>query len=125
MLKAYSVYRRLCVYTVLTAYLKRTYKYRKQHQQLILSYMKPFKHVTSNTIARWVNICLAKSGIDVDLYTAHSVGAASVSKAKNQGVSIDETLFKAGWSNVKTVAVYYDKQIVTEGKFAENVYEVM
>lgn len=48
-----------------------------------------------------------------------------MSKAKNQGVSIDETLFKAGWSNVKTVAVYYDKQIVTEGKFAENVYEVI
>lgn len=81
--------------------------------------------ITSNTIARWIKICLAKSGIDVDLYTAHSVGAVSVSKAKNQGVSIDETLFKAGWSNVKTVAVYYDKQIVTEGKFAENVYEVI
>lgn len=73
LLKAYAVYRRLCVYTVLTEYLKRTYKYRKQHQQLILSYMKPFKHVTSYTIARWIKICLAKSGIDVDLYTAHIV----------------------------------------------------
>jgi hypothetical protein len=35
-------------------------------------------------------------------------------------VPIDEILKKAGWSNVKTFAKFYDKKIVKDG-FAEGV----
>lgn len=122
-LKAYPPDRRLCVFTVITEYLKRTSVYRK-YKQLILSYSKPYKSVTASTISRWIKTCLARSGIDVNLYTAHSVRSASVSKAKKQCVPIDEILSKAGWSNVKTFAIYYDKQIEKDGTFAESVLSV-
>lgn len=119
-LKAYPPDRRLCVYTILKEYLRRTSQHRLNNTQLILSYSKPFKPVKSNTVSRWIKTCLFSSGIDTDLYTAHSVRSAAVSKAKSRKVPIDDILAKAGWSNVRTFAAFYDKQI-DDDQFANNV----
>lgn len=94
---------------------------RGSNTQLILSYVKPFKAVTRTTISHWIKTCLAMSGIDTNLYTAHSVRKASVSKAKKQCVPVDQILSKAGWSNVKTFANYYDKPIDCDDLFSNNV----
>ena len=65
--------------------------------RLLLSYVKPHKNVTKDTISRWIKVILNSSG--------------STSKAKSNAVPIDEILKKAGWSNVKTFAKFYDKKI--------------
>ena len=88
--------------------------------RLLLSYVKHHKNVTKDTISRWIKVILNRSGINTKIFGSHSVRSASTSKAKSNAVPIDEILKKAGWSNVKTFAKFYDKKIVKDG-FAEGV----
>lgn len=121
-LKAYPPDRRLCVYTVLKEYLKRTSPLRLDTQKLILSYIKPFKPVSTGTISRWIKTIMCQSGINTDIFTAHSTRAASTSKAKNNNVPINEILLRAGWSSVKTFATFYDKKVeVSKHVFSDSV----
>ena len=63
---------------------------------------------------------LNRSGINTKVFGSHSVRSTSTSKTKSNAIPIDEILKKAGWSNVKTFAKFYDKKIVKDG-FAEGV----
>jgi hypothetical protein len=82
--------------------------------------VNPHKNVTKDTITRWIKVILNRSGISTKIFGSHSIRSASTSKAKYNAVPIDEILKKAGWSNVKTFAKFYDKKIVKDG-FAEGV----
>lgn len=110
-LKAYPPDRRLCCVTVFKEYLKRTEFLRKDTSCLFISYVKPHKPVTSSTLSRWLKIMMCKSGINIDRYSSHSIRAASASKAKLSNVPIETILKSVGWSNAKTFAKFYDKQI--------------
>ena len=46
-------------------------------------------------------------------FSAHSVRAASTSKAKTNLVPVDNILKVAGWSNAETFARFYKKPIET------------
>ena len=118
-LKAYAPDRRLCVFTVMCEYLSRTVTLRTC-DSLFISFVKPYKAVTRDTLARWIRTVMCAAGVDTDLFKAHSVRSASVSKAKACHVPIDDIMRKAGWSNVETFRKYYDKEVVVE-KFAEAV----
>lgn len=72
-------------------------------------------------MARWIRLILSRAGIDVSQFGAHSVRPPTTCKAKLNSFPIDNILGKAGWSNVKTFAKFYDKQILTEGKFVEGI----
>lgn len=119
-LKAYPPDRRLCVYTVLKEYLERTKDIRGNSEKLLLSYIKPYKAVTRDTISRWIKLVMTRSGIDTKIYSSHSVRGASTSKAKNKMVPMAEILQKAGWSNQSTFARFYDKKVI-DSKFEEAV----
>lgn len=119
--KCYPPDRRLCIFTVLKEYLFRTKDLRSQgDNKLLISYVKPFKPVSKDTISRWIKVVMTRSGINTDIFGSHSVRAASVSKAKLNKVPLNEILSKAGWSNARTFAKYYDKDIVKD-TFAEAV----
>ena len=107
-IKGYAPDRRTCVTTVLAEYLLRTRNLRHSNQ-LFLSYMRPHKPVTKDTIARWVKTVLVYSGIDTNIFTAHSTRAAATTKAKLRNVPLGTILKTAGWSSDKTFAKYYDK----------------
>lgn len=77
--------------------------------QLLISYQKPHKPVSTNTIARWLKNVMAKAGIDTSVYKAHSMRAAVTSAAKK--VPIDTILSTASWSSESTFAWFYDKPI--------------
>jgi hypothetical protein len=81
-LKAYPPDRRLCVFTVLKEYLYRTKLLHKDSSKLLISYVKPHKDVSRDTVARWIQTVLHRSGIDTKIYGAHSVRAALTSRAK-------------------------------------------
>lgn len=100
---------KLCVTSALTAYLKVTLP-RRSHPQLFLSYIKPFKPVTKDTIARWCKASLKASGIDVNKYSSHSSRAAASSFA-NRIVNVKTLIDAAGWSSEKTFATHYNKDI--------------
>ena len=122
-LKAYPPDRRLCVFTVLKEYLYRTKHLRKDSSKLLISYVKPHKDVSRDTVARWIKTVLHRSGIDTNIYGAHSVRAASTSRAKLKAVPVQEILEKAGWSNERTFSKFYDKKILTDDSFVSAVLQ--
>ena len=95
----------------LQEYLKRTNSYRGEHSQLLLSYVKPFKPVSKDTLYRWVKKVLNSAGINTDKYSPHSTRAASTSKCRNKGLQIEEIMKTAGWSNTGTFARFYGKPL--------------
>ena len=103
---------RICPIKTLREYLKRTDTIRGDEQHLFISFVKPHKSVSRDTISRWAKIVLQRSGIDTELFTSHSTRAASVSKAKQKAVPLDEILSQAGWSTAGTFKKFYDKPIV-------------
>ena len=111
---AYAPDRRLCVYTVLLAYLRRTLSIRGTCKQLLLTTQKPFHAASRDSIRRWTKEVLAKSGIDIDQFTPHSTRAASVSKAAIHQVPLDSILQTADWSSAGTFQKYYKKPINTK-----------
>jgi hypothetical protein len=78
---AYPANPNLCVVSILNMYLEYTATLRNNEQQLFISYSKPYKAVSRDTISRWVKTVMEKSGIDVQTFKPHSTRAASTSKA--------------------------------------------
>jgi len=105
--------KKLCVVEHLKEYLQRTKQLREEHSQLLISYVKPFKPVSKDTISRWVKQVLESAGIDINKYSAHSSRAASTSSCKAKGLSLADIMKSAGWSNSSTFAKFYDKPVVT------------
>lgn len=118
-LRAYPVDRRLCVIRYLQQYICRTRHIRGEAKQLFVSFQKPHKPVTKQTISRWIKTTMSLAGIDTDTYKPHSTRAAATSAANRSEVPVEEILSKAGWSNEKTFRKYYQKPLHVEGeKFA-------
>ena len=111
----------LCVFTTLKEYLTRTQSLRGSESQLFISYIRPFRRVSRETISRWVKLVLTDSGIDTLRFKPHSTRAASTSAASNASVSLDDILHTAGWSSESAFAKFYNKPIVKENTFADQV----
>ncbi|XP_013394424.1 uncharacterized protein LOC106161898 isoform X1 [Lingula anatina] len=124
-LRAYPPDRRLCVYTVMKEYLKRTKMLRdSKENRLLISFRKPHKAVSKDTVARWIKVVLIRSGIDTVKYGAHSVRAATTSKAKLMDVPLADIMKHAGWSNKSTFTRFYDKEIVKNDTVVKAVLEL-
>ena len=54
----------LCAAKVLKYYLMRTMKIRNGESKLLISYVKPHKSVSRDTISRWIKRVLFQSGVD-------------------------------------------------------------
>ena len=74
---------RLWVFTTLKENISRTEHLRGSESQLFVSYSKPHKAVSRDTISRWVKTVLSSSGIDTKKFRPHSTRAAVVSAANN------------------------------------------
>ena len=71
----------LCSVECLKAYIRVTSCFRNMQgcHQLFLSYQAPHKPVQSSTITRWIKQILKASGLDTEMFSAHSTrGAASM-----------------------------------------------
>lgn len=115
-----------CVVTTLTEYLVRTKLLRPSGQsQLLISYVKPYKPISRDTVTRWVRYTMALAGIDVTKYSAHSTRAASVSAASRASVNLDDILQTAGWSSECCFARFYNKPIAKTSNYARSVLSSM
>ena len=119
---------RWCVVTTLKEYISRTEQLRGSESQLFVSYSKPHKSVSRDTISRWMKTVLSSAGIDTKKFRPHSTRAAAVSAANNNNnnnssVPLDEILTTAGWSSESTFATFYNKPAVKESHFASSVLE--
>lgn len=103
----------LCIVRIMKEYLSRTKDYRRVNHttNLLLSFQKPFRPVSRDTISRWIKIVLDLSGIDITSFTAHSTRAASTSAAAEKGLPFSVILDAAGWSQEGTFTRFYRKNV--------------
>lgn len=119
--------RELCVVRLIDTYMQRTKDIRDGENQLLISFQKPHKAVSVDTVRRYLLTVLELSGIDTSIYKPHSTRAAATSKAKAKNVPIDTILQAGMWTRESTFSKFYDRPIVTqriEGEFLEAVLKV-
>ena len=104
----------ICIYRTLNEYINRTFPLRGSERRLVISYVRPYKHVVSTSVSRWLKCVMKNSGIDVNKYTSHSTRSAISSKVKQSGLPINQIMKVAGWSTVDTFARFYDKPVHTQ-----------
>jgi hypothetical protein len=113
---AYLDKKNLCPVQHLKSYLEKTSTLRGKHTQLFVSFQKPHKPVSTDTIARWIKTVMSKAGINTEIYGAHSTRAASTSAAHKKNIDTNRILSAAGWSNETTFSKFYNKTIVDLAK---------
>ena len=96
--QAYAPDVSLCIVKHLQQYLKRTDILRGDVKQLFISYTKPHKAVSPDTVSRWIKTTLVDAGIDTSKYSAHSTRSASTSAAKGNNIFI-ATIMKSFVTN--------------------------
>lgn len=113
----------ICPATVLKDYLVKTKHIRSEtSQNLLLTYKRPHKPATTQTISRWIKQTLAECGVDVTMFSAHSTRHASTSAARSAGVSLETIRKTAGWTSTsETFARFYNRPLVDESSFARSV----
>ncbi|KAL9978098.1 hypothetical protein ACROYT_G015579 [Oculina patagonica] len=104
--QAYLKDPRLCIVECLQEYIVRTKPLRGEETQLLISFVKPHKAVSKDTIGRWVKCVLTNAGIDTNQFGAHSTRSASTSAAKRSGLDMTTIMKAAGWSNASTFALF-------------------
>ena len=113
----------ICPAKCLGDYLEITANIRNESSNLFLTYKRPHKPVTSQTISRWIKNVLAESGIDVRKFSAHSTRHAATSTARAAGVSLDTIRKTAGWTATsQTFAKFYNRPIISQD-LARSVFE--
>lgn len=103
----------ICPVAAVEAYLLKTEALRgSEDKKLMVSYVSPYKGVSTKTISRWLKKTLSDANIDVSIFQGHSVRAAGTCKAKAAGVPIPNILKMAGWTGARTFAKHYDKPVL-------------
>ena len=119
-LKEYHV-KKLCPVDLVNTYLDRTDPIRAGESKLLLSHRKPHKKVTQKTVSRWFKTSLKLAGINIDIFTGHSIRSAASSSARNCGAQITDILAVAGWSSERIFSKHYDKQILADNVIQDSV----
>ena len=103
---------KICPLMTLKAYMKKTETLRNGENKLFISFIKPNKAVSRDTISRWTKQVLTNSGIDTKIFTSHSTRAASATKAHQKEIPLDTILNTIGWESAKTFQKYYQKLVL-------------
>lgn len=106
--------KKVCVLCCLCEYIDRTKELRKENDQLLLCYQKPYQPASKATVARWLGDVLFDAGIKD--FAPHSFRGASSSAMLRSGVSVDDIMKSAGWSNASTFQKFYNKPLVSDVK---------
>lgn len=103
----------LCPVRTIKSYVVRTTPWREKNKatRFFLSYINPHEPITSSSLGRWLKTVLAKAGVNVSKFTAHSTRSASSAKAKAMGASVSEIMSCGNWKNTSTWETFYNKPI--------------
>ena len=96
-LLAYPDNPKICVVRALQEYRSMTEK-KKQASRLLISFVRPFKPISSQTMSRWLRKAMQLAGIACH-FTGHSTRSASTSAAAQANVPLDSILIAADWSS--------------------------
>lgn len=106
----------ICPAKTLISYIRKTESLRaNNNDQLFISFRKPHPSVTSQTLSRWIKRTLEESGVDTDVFTAHSTRHAATSAASRRGVSLQLIRKTAGWTGSSRVfATFYNRPVLED-----------
>lgn len=115
----------VCPATAIIDYRNVTKNYRTiDMANLIMTFKRPYKKATSQTISRWIKDILTESGINTSIFKAHSTRHASTSAASRRGINIDLIRKTAGWSDKSaTFARFYNRPVIQKDSFARAVFQ--
>nr|CAI5858156.1 unnamed protein product [Callosobruchus analis] len=101
------------VSTTPEAYIERTSQYREGlNSKFFLTYKKPRKEVTSQSISRRIKSVLLESCIDTSIFSAQSTRHAYTSAARCKRLNLDLIRRTAGWTKQSmTFAKFYDRPL--------------
>ena len=108
----------MTIVSAIRTYLSKKKQIRRS-RQLLVSYIKPHKEISRNTLARWTIGILKLAGVNTRKYTSHSTGGVMMSKARQLGVSVNHILAHAGWKTARSFAQNYNKRIEKSGGLAK------
>ena len=117
-LPAYPDNPKICVVRALQEYRSRTEK-RRQSSRLLISFVRPFKPISSQTMSRWLRKAIQLASIACH-FTGHSIKSASTSAAAQEGVPLESILIAADWSLFETFKRFYLRS-PDRGEFARAV----
>ena len=100
----------VCPVKLFKQYIDVTKSLRGSTTCLFITTSKPYRPASKDTLARWIKSVLHDAGIDMTIFTRHSIRSASTSKAVTK-VPIEPVLKTGGWRSMRTFANYYNKQI--------------
>lgn len=101
----------ICLVSTLREYLNRTHVIRGDECQLFISFNKPHKKISRDTLSRWIKEVLKRAGIDINRFKPHSLRTAATSLAASKTVSISTIMAAVGWRRESTFATFYKKRI--------------
>lgn len=115
----------VCVARTLIDYLDATMNLRNPlEKHLFITYRKPHRVATTQTLARWIKTTLARGGIDIERFSAHSTRHASTSAACRKGITLDVIRQTAGWSEDSNVFMrFYNRPLSDNSVFARTILE--
>lgn len=100
----------VCPVSCLNSYIEKTKNLRADLDQVFISFQKPHKLVTTQTLGRWITSVLKDCNINSS-FTAHSTRSASASKAA-LSLDVNSVLKTVGWRNEQTFARFYNKPVL-------------
>ena len=96
---------KLCVVNCLQEYIAKIENIRNGQDKLFLTYAKPHRPASKDTISRWMKMVLSDTGIKD--FSPHSFRGASATAMVRSGLTIEDMLKKAGWSSESTFKKFY------------------
>ena len=108
----------MSVISAIRAYFSKTKQIRRS-LQLLVSFIKPHKAISRDTLARWTIGILKLAGVNTNKYASHSTHGAMVTKARELYISVKCILENAGWKTAWSFAQHYNKRIEKLGGLAK------
>ena len=99
--------KKLCIVSHLKEYLQKTGNVRGPEKQLLISFTKPHKAVSCDTISHWIRSFMKSAGVNTEKYSSHSTRAASASHLAAKNFDIKDIMSAAGWSKEETFKRFY------------------
>ena len=90
---------------------------------MFLQTQQPHNAIKKDTFGKWVKATLQNAGIDMQVFSPHSVRSAATSAAKGKGVPLSTILRTAGWETDCVFRKFYDRPIGRNITFAKTVLE--
>ena len=101
----------LCIVRQVHQYLDMTEQIRKD-DRLLISFVKPHKQVSCDTVRRWILTVMRSTGIDTTHFKSHSTRASSTSAAFRNKVPIAAVMKAGMWKNQNTFTKFYNRPVV-------------